>query len=147
MNSGWGDDFQVFLQRVKLLRQTSVTALVAPSAVEDTQTMGISVDEEAEVAEATHLNSYPEVTATNHSDATVFADSSQEDDDPMMTNDASTLVSAASGGMVKVTVGIDEDLRLILEMDPSIVDLGGQWTHALDRQPARVLGLPPITGG
>lgn len=25
---------------------------------------------------------------------------------------------------IKVTVGIDEDLRMILEMDPSIVDLG-----------------------
>lgn len=43
---------------------------------------------------------------------------------------------------IKVTVGIDEDLKMILEMDPSIMDLGD---GNLD-QP-KVLGLPPITGG
>lgn len=51
------------------------------------------------------------------------------DDDKEMTN-------------IKVTVGIDEDLKMILEMDPSIMDLGD---GNID-QPM-VLGLPPITGG
>lgn len=44
---------------------------------------------------------------------------------------------------IKVTVGIDEDLKMILEMDPSIVDLGGRPTVD-DR---KFFGLPPITGG
>lgn len=44
---------------------------------------------------------------------------------------------------IKVTVGIDEDLKMILEMDPSIVDLGGTPTAS---EP-KVLGLPPISGG
>lgn len=43
---------------------------------------------------------------------------------------------------VKVTVGIDEDLKMILEMDPSIVDLGG--TPVDDKNFFR---LPPLTGG
>lgn len=51
------------------------------------------------------------------------------DDDKEMTN-------------IKVTVGIDEDLKMILEMDPSIMDLGDGNVD----QPM-VLGLPPITGG
>lgn len=44
---------------------------------------------------------------------------------------------------VKVTVGIDDDLQMILEMDPSIVDLGSTPT-APD---TIVVGLPPLTGG
>lgn len=55
---------------------------------------------------------------------------------------------------IKVTVGIDEDLRMILEMDPSIVDLGvdviGCTPAAITQSPCitpRTYGLPPITGG
>lgn len=44
---------------------------------------------------------------------------------------------------VKVTVGIDEDLRMILDMDPSIVDLG---ETPIAEEP-KVLGLPPTSGG
>lgn len=53
---------------------------------------------------------------------------------------------------IKVTVGIDEDLRMILEMDPSIVDLG---VDVIGCTPATIspchtpksYGLPPILGG
>lgn len=46
---------------------------------------------------------------------------------------------------IKVTVGIDEDLKMILEMDPSIVDLGGTPTVEVDD--SKFYHLPPITGG
>lgn len=53
---------------------------------------------------------------------------------------------------IKVTVGIDEDLQMILEMDPSIVDLG---VDVIGCTPATIspnltpksYGLPPILGG
>lgn len=53
---------------------------------------------------------------------------------------------------IKVTVGIDEDLQMILEMDPSIVDLG---VDVIGCTPAKIspnltptsYGLPPILGG
>lgn len=52
---------------------------------------------------------------------------------------------------IKVTVGIDEDLKMILEMDPSIVDLCsdiiGCTPANLARPDARKIGLPPISGG
>lgn len=62
-------------------------------------------------------------------------------------NDRNRLSNAISDSdmstkSVKVTVGIDEDLKMILEMDPSIVDLGG--TPVDDRNYFR---LPPITVG
>lgn len=44
---------------------------------------------------------------------------------------------------IQVMVGIDEDLKMILEMDPEIVDLG-----ALEKTTAepKVMGLPPVSG-
>lgn len=42
---------------------------------------------------------------------------------------------------IKVTVGIDEDLQMILEMDPSIVDLG---IDAVDCGPAASLSASPL---
>ncbi|XP_037044431.1 transcription factor E3 isoform X2 [Bradysia coprophila] len=47
---------------------------------------------------------------------------------------------------IKVTVGIDEDLKMILEMDPSIVDLGGTPTFG-DVDDRNFSRLPPLTGG
>ncbi|XP_055921998.1 putative uncharacterized protein DDB_G0277255 isoform X2 [Eupeodes corollae] len=44
---------------------------------------------------------------------------------------------------IRVTVGIDKDLEMILEMDPSIVDLGDV---PVIEEP-RIIGLPPLTGG
>lgn len=142
MNSGWGDDFHLFLQRVKLMRQPSLTT-APPSAgpgttPSNTMMMEMSVDEEGEDAECISqfndknpylpkpLNSKEKSRSPEHKEALFLS--------PLV---------GSSDGMVKVTVGIDEDLRLILEMDPSIVDLDGQWAH----QPTRVLGLPPISGG
>lgn len=50
---------------------------------------------------------------------------------------------------VRVSLGIDEDLRMILEMDPSIIDLGN--TNVEDYSPQNYLhvlsGLPPKSGG
>jgi hypothetical protein len=43
---------------------------------------------------------------------------------------------------VRVMVGIDEDLEMILDMDPTIVDMGVQP----DEGP-KICGLPPINGG
>lgn len=49
----------------------------------------------------------------------------------------------------RFTVGIDDDLQMILEMDPAIVDLGGGSAYMLPTAAAapRTLGLPPISGG
>ncbi|XP_064537738.1 microphthalmia-associated transcription factor isoform X2 [Drosophila montana] len=46
---------------------------------------------------------------------------------------------------IRVTVGIDKDLEMILEMDPSIVDLGDITVS--ETRESRVMGLPPVTGG
>lgn len=46
---------------------------------------------------------------------------------------------------VKVQVGIDDDLQMILDLDPSIVDLGSTPTITITDQ--TVTGLPPISGG
>lgn len=55
---------------------------------------------------------------------------------------------------IKVTVGIDDDLQMILEMDPSIVDLGvdviGCTPVTITQSPCitpKTFGLPPIMGG
>ncbi|KAF5289561.1 hypothetical protein FQA39_LY15008 [Lamprigera yunnana] len=54
-------------------------------------------------------------------------------------------------GNVRVNLGIDEDLQMILEMDPSIIDYGN--TSNLENYPAlklatdHVTGRPPKTGG
>ncbi|XP_017062747.2 uncharacterized protein LOC108102358 isoform X4 [Drosophila eugracilis] len=46
---------------------------------------------------------------------------------------------------VRVTVGIDKDLEMILEMDPSIVDLGD--VGIAEMAGPRLVGLPPLSGG
>ena len=49
---------------------------------------------------------------------------------------------------IQVNVGIDEDLKMILEMDPSLMDEAGiekavePMAHVVD-VPSRILGLPP----
>lgn len=44
---------------------------------------------------------------------------------------------------IQVMVGIDEDLKMILEMDPEIVDLGGVEKNTAE---PKVMGLPPLSG-
>lgn len=44
---------------------------------------------------------------------------------------------------IQIMVGIDEDLKMILEMDPEIVDLGG--VEKTTAEP-KVMGLPPLSG-
>lgn len=46
-------------------------------------------------------------------------------------------------GNVRVNVGIDEDLRMILELDPDIIDLGSSLTKPVDI----LSGFPPFPGG
>ncbi|XP_017489039.1 PREDICTED: uncharacterized protein LOC108377289 isoform X1 [Rhagoletis zephyria] len=53
--------------------------------------------------------------------------------------------TAESDCNIRVTVGIDKDLEMILEMDPSIVDLGD--IAVTEPVEPRVVGLPPSTGG
>ncbi|SPP88925.1 Hypothetical predicted protein, partial [Drosophila guanche] len=45
---------------------------------------------------------------------------------------------------IRVTVGIDKDLEMILEMDPSIVDFGDISSETTE---PRIVGLPPLSGG
>lgn len=44
---------------------------------------------------------------------------------------------------IQVMVGIDEELKMILEMDPEIVDLGGVAKTPTE---PKVFGLPPLSG-
>lgn len=67
----------------------------------------------------------------------------QSNDRTTLSNDMSE--SELSMKSIKVTVGIDEDLKMILEMDPSIVDLGG--TPTVEVNDRNFFHLPPITGG
>lgn len=50
---------------------------------------------------------------------------------------------------VRVNLGIDEDLRMILEMDPSIIDLGNAslQDYGPPNQVDIMRGLPPKSGG
>lgn len=48
-----------------------------------------------------------------------------------------------TAGNVKVNVGIDEELRMILELDPDIIDLGSSLTKPVDI----LSGFPPFPGG
>ncbi|XP_032597864.1 microphthalmia-associated transcription factor isoform X1 [Drosophila grimshawi] len=65
--------------------------------------------------------------------------------------DEATAVKSVSHNEVKhttnirVNVGIDKDLEMILEMDPSIVDLGDIGVN--ETTETRIVGLPPLTGG
>lgn len=103
--------------------------------------------------------------ATSGSKLNGFAASMQSSNE---TNDATTAMDTTTDSVaddddddghfnfsnIKVTVGIDEDLQMILEMDPSIVDLGvdviGCTPATITQSPCitpKTLGLPPITGG
>lgn len=48
---------------------------------------------------------------------------------------------------LRVHFGIDEDLKLILDMDPSIIDLGVPNMKDYFPKTHRVVGLPPKSGG
>lgn len=48
---------------------------------------------------------------------------------------------------LRIHFGIDEDLKMILEMDPSIIDLGVPNMRDYSPNPHRVVGLPPKSGG
>lgn len=48
---------------------------------------------------------------------------------------------------LRVQFGIDEDLRMILEMDPSIIDLDVTNAQDYNPKPTKVIGLPPKSGG
>lgn len=59
---------------------------------------------------------------------------------PPLEEPTATQQRPESSSSVKVTVGIDEDLQMILEMDPSIVDYGSTPTIT---EP-KLKGLPPL---
>lgn len=52
------------------------------------------------------------------------------------------LENARSSTPVKISVGIDDDLQMILDLDPGIVDLGSTPTTE-----PKIVGLPPLAGG
>ncbi|XP_067644282.1 uncharacterized protein Mitf isoform X2 [Eurosta solidaginis] len=62
-----------------------------------------------------------------------------------LTSEKADAYSNNSYANVRVMVGIDKDLEMILEMDPSIVDLGD--VAVTEPVEPKVIGLPPSTGG
>jgi hypothetical protein len=62
----------------------------------------------------------------------------------IITNDVKNEFDTKSQKNIRVMVGIDEDLEMILDMDPTIVDMG---VAVLPDEGPKICGLPPINGG
>lgn len=147
------DEFQEFLKRIQVLRMSNsaVNMNALDNIGETVPTNGSYQSQQRPTADVTHQHhSAPEILRRNESsdnwdgymesDGVTSTEPSWEYD----RNVASTSTFHQQPAMtsIKVTVGIDEDLKMILEMDPSIVDLGGTTVEE-----PKIIGLPPITGG
>lgn len=61
----------------------------------------------------------------------------------MYRDDSCAHSTQKTAGNVKVNVGIDEELKMILDLDPDIIDLGSSLTKPVDI----LSGFPPFSGG
>lgn len=166
------DEFQEFLKRIQVLRMSNSTvAMNALDNIEQTvpaNTNGSYQPQQRTAHDIYHNvqhHSAPEVLHSqinNRNDISDNWEGFMESQTDGVTADANIMESwqydrnVASTSTfqqqqqqpqpimtsIKVTVGIDEDLKMILEMDPSIVDLGGTTVEE-----PKIIGLPPITGG
>lgn len=147
------DEFQEFLKRIQVLRM-SAGAMSSLDTVDETlptNTIG-SYDERPtqNVEQSVQPHSAPEILhIRNRNDASdnwdAYTDGITSDANTTWQFDRNTATTSTFQPpmtSIKVTVGIDEDLKMILEMDPSIVDLGGTTVEE-----PKICGLPPITGG
>ncbi|XP_037724569.1 microphthalmia-associated transcription factor isoform X2 [Drosophila subpulchrella] len=120
-------EFQDFLRRVQTLQMSHTEASEKQDLTVNRSNLrsstAIEVGEEPPTIQATD----------NIGKAYPSTDLSFGDNVPMATTN------------IRVTVGIDKDLEMILEMDPSIVDLGD--ISIAEATEPRIVGLPPLSGG
>ncbi|KAH8414971.1 hypothetical protein KR009_006193 [Drosophila setifemur] len=117
-------EFQDFLRRVQTLQMSQVEAGKIEHFINDGDNMctlpAIEVGEE------------PSIITVLDNIEVLQAGSNENECVPIATTN------------IRVTVGIDKDLEMILDMDPSIVDLGD---ISLETTEPRIAGLPPLSGG
>ncbi|KAH8269813.1 hypothetical protein KR018_012105 [Drosophila ironensis] len=124
-------EFQDFLRRVKTLQMSQIGVCEPLDLEIDRSKIYTSYSTAVEIGEEPSLKSESE-SILNDSPIT-----------KAQINDEGNVSSATTN--IRVTVGIDKDLEMILEMDPSIVDLGD--ISLTETTEPRVLGLPPLSGG
>ncbi|XP_034481341.1 putative uncharacterized protein DDB_G0279653 isoform X2 [Drosophila innubila] len=124
-------EFQEFLRRVQTLQMPSMDTdrEIIPNAEGDQQSNPL-----IEVGvEPSTLMEFDEINASMI----------EKEEKPIIKKQT---INSNSSTNIRVTVGIDKDLEMILEMDPSIVDLGDIAVRETTDY-TRVVGLPPLTGG
>ncbi|XP_017155616.1 microphthalmia-associated transcription factor isoform X1 [Drosophila miranda] len=121
-------EFQEFVRRVQTLQMSSTEAIEKKDSIANHSTDSSSFPIEVGV-EPSMLMELEDI------DSVVPLSGSSR-------RDGQTKSTATTN--IRVTVGIDKDLEMILEMDPSIVDLGDISTETTE---PRIVGLPPLSGG
>lgn len=145
------DEFQAFVARVKQLHMSRSADDTVLSHEKASRKMAAANEERAALAAKSLDQSQPALLrpATELPSAGSTAISSVEMPEEDAQRRANVIHNAADKELqrtknIRVTVGIDEDLKMILEMDPEIVDLGDTtYTSASPK----ILGLPPLSGG
>lgn len=153
-------EFQDFLQRIQTLQMTTIKdnlnqsiankknqKMSDPNAVDAMLGIEVGVEPYAlmDFDEANNDIAEPRIGYT-HIEQTL-----KNEEQNVLSHFHSALAISSNGdnkqseGNVRVTVGIDKDLEMILEMDPSIVDLGD--IAVTEPVEPKVIGLPPSTGG
>ncbi|XP_071439256.1 transcription factor EC isoform X2 [Hetaerina americana] len=123
------DEFQEIVERMDRMNGQETRAVGPPAALPPSPPPSRSASTE----------SLPCAAAALRAEGTA-ADASSVAADP------SSLPPANGGPHIRLNVfseGIDEDLKMILDMDPSLMDVAPPSPAKCDR----VLGLPPLTGG
>ncbi|XP_011192611.2 uncharacterized protein LOC105216021 isoform X3 [Zeugodacus cucurbitae] len=152
-------EFQEFLQRIQTLQMTTTKDNLNQSNVSKKNQqmselnaidpmLGIEVGVEPtalmDFDEVSNEIAQPEISYTQR-------EQTYKNEEDLLPHFHSALAISSDGhkkqseGNIRVTVGIDKDLEMILEMDPSIVDLGD--IAVTEPVEPKVIGLPPSTGG
>lgn len=146
------DEFQAFVARVKQLHMSRSADDTVLSHEKASRKMAAANEERAALAAKSLDQSQPALlrpaTELPSAGSTTISSSVEMPDEDAQRR-ANVIHNAADKELqrtknIRVTVGIDEDLKMILEMDPEIVDLGDTtYTSASPK----ILGLPPLSGG
>ncbi|XP_004518596.1 putative uncharacterized protein DDB_G0279653 isoform X2 [Ceratitis capitata] len=149
-------EFQEFLQRIQTLKMSSSNTQAAYKITDSKENNSSNVSEEMRKANELKITA-PIFGIEVGVEPTASMDFDDVDSErpetiicPSQGEQAPSTISSISNknnseDNIRVTVGIDKDLEMILEMDPSIVDLGD--IAVTEPVEPRVIGLPPSTGG
>lgn len=112
-----------------------------PNQTPATPQMAKSLDEQRLISRKNHLSNLTPSTTTTTNDMEMETGGDSDKEVTVKKEAVKTKIDGETKEMkknIQVMVGIDEDLKMILEMDPEIVDLGVV-------EP-KVMGLPPLSG-